>query len=1186
MDSPLRVLYVDDEPVLLDIGKVFLEQSGDFAVTTATNAQDALLLLEQEQFDAIISDYQMPGLDGIQFLVEVRTRFGAVPFILFTGKGREEVVIQAINSGADFYLQKGGDPSAQFAELVHKIKSAVERKSAEKKLLESEEKYRTLVLNMQIGMVVHGPDTGILFSNPRASQILGLTPDQMRGKTAIDPAWRFIREDGMRMALEEYPVNRALASTEPLYLILGILRPDREGPTWVQCDTHTSRSLDGKFQQIVITFIDITERKVAAEVVRASHDQLTKSEADLRIHQIELEIQAEELRKSKLALEESLDKYLDLYDFAPLGYLTLSDKGLITNVNLTGATLLGIERSKLFSAPFSKCITEKDVDQWYRYFRKVKDRDEKLSCTFMLARGDGSVFPARLEGVRTTGSGGAITVRVVISDITDIRQAEEELRRQSATLSILNGIISTSNKADDLSHLLTNILSESLRMLDFDAGGIYLVDYATRIANVVHSKNLPPEFLAEIQTVPIDKKPYDTLFIQNEPIFTENYAQMAPDHSNKFGFQSMVSIPLLSKGVVIGALNLASTRRHVISEEEKKTLISISRELGGTIERMTAEEEVKKARKNLETLFNSIDEMVFVLDMQGCIIVVNEAVQKRLSYTSEELTGTNVLLLHVPERRDEALHIVQGMIAGTIDSCPVPVLAKDGTRIEVETKVTKGLWNNQEVLIGVSRDVTERMRAEEALAESEKRFTLAINGTGAGLWDWDMVKDQVVYSNQWKRMLGYEAHEVEDSFSGWKNLWHPEDCTTIEKALDDYLAGKTRHYEIIHRLRHKDGDWRWILTRGDIVKDAQGKPVRWVGTNIDITERKRAEEALKDNYLFMQTLVQTIPIPVFIKNRDGKYTDCNKTFETYFGRSRGEIIGRTVHEVSPKEIADEYFRTDEDLINHPGTQHYAWRVVSKNGQARDVIIDKATIMNSVGEVTGIIGVMFDITDRKQAEDAVLAANKKLNLLNSVTRHDVLNQITVLAMTLELIEESVQDAGILDFVKKAEGATERITRQIEFTREYQDIGVLEPQWQNVSVIIANAKDQLTTCPYNLRVDLGAVEIYADPLLPKVFYNLLENAIRHGEHVSTVRFSSRESDQGLTLVCEDNGAGVDAASKKHLFQQGFGKHTGFGLYLMREILSITCITITETGEPGKGARFEIAVPKGAWRTGNGA
>ena len=135
--APISVLYIDDETDLLVLGKLFLESMGDFSVTTVDSAAPALDLLSSEKFDLVLSDYQIPGMDGIGLLQAVRSRFGDIPFILFTGKGREEVVVQAINNGADFYLQKGGDPTSQFSELAHKIRQAVRRKRAEAALAES-----------------------------------------------------------------------------------------------------------------------------------------------------------------------------------------------------------------------------------------------------------------------------------------------------------------------------------------------------------------------------------------------------------------------------------------------------------------------------------------------------------------------------------------------------------------------------------------------------------------------------------------------------------------------------------------------------------------------------------------------------------------------------------------------------------------------------------------------------------------------------------------------------------------------------------------------------------------------------------------------------------------------------------------------------------------------------------------
>ncbi|MDP3565260.1 MAG: PAS domain-containing protein, partial [Methanoregula sp.] len=156
---------------------------------------------------------------------------------------------------------------------------------------------------------------------------------------------------------------------------------------------------------------------------------------ELQVHQIELETQAEELRRVEFSLKESRDKFLDLYEFAPIGYLTLTDKALIAEVNLTGATLLGIERSRLVNHGLGRFIAPGDHEVWDRYFAKLRQHAEKQSCNLTLIRGNGSTFPARLEGIRISNRDGKTIVRIAISDITDIwqiealRASEEKYRR-------------------------------------------------------------------------------------------------------------------------------------------------------------------------------------------------------------------------------------------------------------------------------------------------------------------------------------------------------------------------------------------------------------------------------------------------------------------------------------------------------------------------------------------------------------------------------------------------------------------------------------------------------------------------------------------------------------------------------------------------------------------------------------
>jgi signal transduction histidine kinase len=194
-------------------------------------------------------------------------------------------------------------------------------------------------------------------------------------------------------------------------------------------------------------------------------------------------------------------------------------------------------------------------------------------------------------------------------------------------------------------------------------------------------------------------------------------------------------------------------------------------------------------------------------------------------------------------------------------------------------------------------------------------------------------------------------------------------------------------------------------------------------------------------------------------------------------------------------------------------------------------------------------------------------------MNSITRHDILNKVTILLGALEIAEMECNDPAILYYFNVLNEATKAIQKQIEFTRLYQDLGIQEPAWLSPASIIREMR-----VPEGLTLDLALEEIviFADPMLEKVFHNLLDNSIRHGETVSHIRVSGAKASGGYVIAWEDNGIGIRDDEKETIFKRGHGKNTGLGLFLAREILALTGITITETGTEGKGARFEIMIP----------
>ena len=607
---------------------------------------------------------------------------------------------------------------------------------------------------------------------------------------------------------------------------------------------------------------------------------------------------------------------------------------------------------------------------------------------------------------------------------------------------------------------------------------------------------------------------------------------------------------------------------------------------------------------------------------------------------------------------------------------------------------------------GVGQDITDRKQAEEALRESEERLAMAMDATNDALFDWDIEKETAYHSPRYSTMLGFEAGELSATLDGWEPLLHPDDRTRFRALVREYHEGKRESHEMEVRVRNKEGDWRWILSKAKITAwNAGGRPVRLVGTHTDITDRKRAEEALRESEERYKKIFESFVDIYFEVDKDGIITTVSPSACTLGGWKPGELIGKpaaivyqdpsdrarfigelerdgalngfetmlrkrdgtlapvsinarpcrdardgqfriigSIHDISGavkarndlkaseekyrhilENMQDAYFQTDcegrivmvspsavrlygydsakemigmnagsmyrreeerramlQELQEAGKVADYTGEAVKKDGTTFWVSISVQYIRDANGNVRGTEAIVRDITGRRMTEHSLTEANKKLNLLSSITRHDVANQLTILRGYAQIARMKKPDPVVSDFLVKIEDTAQTIAEQLAFTKTYQDLGVKAPAWFRIGEVVLKT----ATGPVTLSGTCRDSEIFTDPMLESVFFNLFDNAVRHGGNVTEIAVRCERAPDGLVIVVEDDGTGIPPGDKEKIFAQGFGKNTGFGLFLVREILSITGITIRETGSYGNGARFEIRVPEGTFRSGTAA
>jgi PAS domain S-box-containing protein len=469
----------------------------------------------------------------------------------------------------------------------------------------------------------------------------------------------------------------------------------------------------------------------------------------------------------------------------------------------------------------------------------------------------------------------------------------------------------------------------------------------------------------------------------------------------------------------------------------------------------------------------------------------------------------------------------------------------------------------------------ERKKAEDELRESEIRYRTLVENAPVVIYTISGETGTLTSLNPtFEKMTGWKTSEwIGKSFEG---LIYPDDLSLAVETFEQASRGENvPPYSL--RILSKSG--KYVVgefTSKPHSKD--GKIVGEFGIVHDVTERKKTEKRVLENQQKFERLFRGNPEASVYLDLEFHILDINPRFEELFGYKPDEIRGKNLDEVVvPKDLMEE-----AGMLNRNAEKGYVYYDTvrrRKNGLLVPVSISAATITVD-GQLVGYVGVYKDISELRRTERDLSIMNEKLRVVGGLTRHDVRNKLAAIVGNVFLIKKHLTEKHeAIEIAIEIESACKQITRIFEFASAYERLGIEELAYVNVGKALDEAFSLFSDL-HGIRVvnECYGLTVLADSFLRQLFYNLADNSLKYGYKIKTIRIHYSEKDQKeLKLVFEDDGVGIPVAEKALIFKEGYGKGTGYGLYLIKKMVDVYGWTIQETGEPGEGAKFILMMPR---------
>jgi PAS domain S-box-containing protein len=672
-----------------------------------------------------------------------------------------------------------------------------------------------------------------------------------------------------------------------------------------------------------------------AAVAQMPEADLTAVLHELRVHQVELEMQNEELRRVQADLEESRSQYTDLFDFAPIGYLVLDPSGTVVQANLTAAALLNVDRQDLTGKPFILFVREGSRDTWRSHYMTLFKTGDAQESEIQLQRPDQALMVVRLRSEPVKNGGGKVVrCRTALTNVTALTRAEQRLRESEQRFRTL---------AENAPDIITRV-DRQMHILYVNrpieaALGIRPEEFVGRTLEELGV----PEFLTGKWTATV-----------NEVFQTARIGRLDFDCPTPQGLRhySAIVVPEFA------------------ADRSVQTVLATVRDI---TERVQAEEKYSAVIRSLQDGF-------CILDAQGQYVEVNDSCSQMLGWSRDELLRMNVWDVWDSGHQEELTRHLQKAGQDGVDKFQIGHRRKDGRRLDCDITIQR---LDADRFFVFARDITARRVAEEERMAALQRLELVARATNDGIWDWDPATDALWHNEALLTTFGHPADEPEGSAQWWRDHVHPQDKEAVLAGLEKVLRDGQDRWSARFRFRRHDGSYAWVMARGWALRDEQGKTVRMVGSMTDLSERLQLLDQLENEKGKLETILETASSAIIVVNEQGSIRYANPAAQKLHGQPMpygGDLeshrpMGLLHLDGTPYEPRDlplcrsalqgETYREVEMLLRRP------------DGETRHILVNTDALQDRSGTLMGAVAVIQDITELKRTEQALREARDQL-----------------------------------------------------------------------------------------------------------------------------------------------------------------------------------------------------------------